>query len=74
MSEFTFPVVIEHDEDGYFAHCPSLQGCHAQGATYEAALANLKDAVQLHIEDRIELGEPIPVRGSISFTTLQVSA
>lgn len=46
MTRYTFPVVIEKDEDGYFAHCPSLQGCYTRGDTYEEALANIRDAIR----------------------------
>ena len=52
MTRYTFPVVIEKDEDGYFAYCPTLQGCYTQGDTYEEALANIRDAIQLHLTDR----------------------
>ena len=56
MSSYRLSVVIEKDEDGYFASCPQLQGCYAQGDVYEEALENIKDAIRLHIEDRIENG------------------
>ncbi len=52
MTRYTFPVVIEKDEDGYFAYCPTLQGCYTQGDTYEEALANIRDAIHLHLMDR----------------------
>ena len=57
MSKFTLPVVLGKDSDGYFAYCPSLQGCYSQGDTYEEALANIEDAMRLHIEDRLSRGE-----------------
>ena len=37
-----------------------LQGCYSQGETYEEAIANIKDAIRLHIEDRLADGEEIP--------------
>jgi predicted RNase H-like HicB family nuclease len=74
MSSLVYPIVIEKDEDGYYAECPALQGCHAQGATYEEAFSNIRDAVHLHIEDRKACGEPIPHPGNVSITTLEVSA
>lgn len=52
MEKYTLPIIIEKDEDGYFAMCPALQGCYSQGDTYEEALENIKDAIQLHIEDQ----------------------
>lgn len=59
MSKFTLPVVIEKDSDGYFAYCPPLQGCYSQGDTYEEALANIKDAMRLYVEDRLAKCESI---------------
>jgi predicted RNase H-like HicB family nuclease len=66
-------VVVEKDADGYFAFCPELQGCYSQEDTYEEALENIKDAIRLHIEDKLESGEDIPFIESISFTSLEVA-
>lgn len=72
MKTYRFSVVIEKDEDGYFAFCPELQGCYTQGDTYEEALENIKDAIRLHIEDRLEADEEIPQPESVSLTSLEV--
>jgi predicted RNase H-like HicB family nuclease len=61
MKNITLPIVIEGDSDGYFVSCPELQGCYSQGDTYEQAVANIKDAIGLHIEDRLANGEEIPI-------------
>ncbi len=53
MRNFNFATVIEKDEDGYYAFSPELQGCASQGETYEEALDNIRDAIRLHVEDRI---------------------
>jgi predicted RNase H-like HicB family nuclease len=53
MRKYLLPIVIEKDKDGYFAMCPALQGCYSQGDTYEEALANIEDAIRLHIADRL---------------------
>ena len=59
-SEYEFTVVVERDEDGVFiAVCPALPGCHTAGDTEGEALALIEDAIRLHIEARLELGEPI---------------
>lgn len=42
--------VIERDEDGFFAYCPDLPGCHSQGDTFEEVLANIREAAQLYVE------------------------
>jgi predicted RNase H-like HicB family nuclease len=59
MRHLTLPVVIEADQDGYFVSCPALQGCYSQGETYEQAVENIKDAIHLHIQDRLAAGEEI---------------
>ncbi|MBI5750333.1 MAG: type II toxin-antitoxin system HicB family antitoxin [Nitrospinae bacterium] len=73
MSAYRFSVVIEKDKDGYFAFCPELQGCYTQGNTYEEVLENIKDAIHLHVEDRLENGEEIPQSESISLTSMEVA-
>jgi predicted RNase H-like HicB family nuclease len=73
MKTYRLSVVIEKDEDGYFAYCPQLQGCYTQGDTYEEALANIQDAIKLHVEDRKAEGEPIPSTDSISVTSGEVT-
>lgn len=73
MSIYKFSVIIEKDSHGYFAFCPELQGCYTQGDTYEEVLENIKDAIHLHIEDRIESGEEIPQAESVSLTLMEVA-
>lgn len=52
MSTQRFTIIIEKDADGYYAYCPQLQGCYAQGENYEEVLANIKDVVKIHVNDR----------------------
>jgi predicted RNase H-like HicB family nuclease len=74
MKKITLPVVIEQDEDGYFTFCPSLQGYYTQADSYEEILENIRDAISLHIEDRLSNGEELPKIGQISLTSVEVSA
>jgi predicted RNase H-like HicB family nuclease len=67
-----WPVIVEKDEDGYFAYCPLLQGCYTQGDTYEKAIDNLRDAIQLHIKDRLADHEPLPSIQALSLTEIEV--
>lgn len=73
MLTYKFSVVIEKDTDGYYAFCPELQGCYTQGDTYEDVSANIKDAIKLHLEDRMVRGEDIPQSDSISLTLMEVT-
>lgn len=52
MKNYNLQVIIEQDEDGVFiAECPALQGCYAQGKTYEEAIENIKDVITMCIEE-----------------------
>jgi len=60
MKNFEFTVVIEKDEGGRFvAICPLLQGCYSEGETIEEAKENIRDAIRLHVVDRLASGDPI---------------
>jgi predicted RNase H-like HicB family nuclease len=70
---YRFSVIIEKDKDGYFAFSPELQGCYSQGDTFEETLENIRDAIRLHVEDRLESGEDVPQPESVSMTSLEVA-
>jgi predicted RNase H-like HicB family nuclease len=74
MKSYRFSVITEKDRDGYFTFCPELPGCYTQGYTYEEALENIKDAIRLHIEDRLQSGEKFPQPESVSLTPLKLAA
>ena len=57
MKQYRLSVVVEKDADGYIAFCPELDGCYSQGETYEELMENIRDAIQLHIQDRLAMGE-----------------
>ena len=73
MKNYRFSVIIEKDEDGYFAKCNELQGCFTQGDTYEEVIENIKDAISLHVEDRLDSNEEIPQSQAISLTLMDVA-
>jgi predicted RNase H-like HicB family nuclease len=60
-------------ENVAYALCPEFQGCYTQGDTYEEVMENIRDAIRLHIEDRIESGEDIPQAESVSLTLMKVA-
>ncbi len=46
------PVIIYEDElGGYWVDCPVLDGCHSQGKTVEDCLKNIREAIDLCLED-----------------------
>ena len=47
-----YPVILEIDEDGYFiVTCPSFRGCHSYGKTIKEAMDNIKEAIELCVEE-----------------------
>ncbi len=55
-----FTVTLDRDEDGvWVVECPSIPGCVTQGETKEKALENIKEAIQLCLEVRLEQGFPL---------------
>ena len=67
MKIYNLKVKIEPSEDGgYFAECPALQGCYTSGETFDIVINNIKEAIRVHIEDRVADGESIPAEINIS--------
>ena len=61
ITTYLYPITIEPCEDGgYFASCPILQGCHAEGETYGEALDAVRDVMIVHISARKANNEPLP--------------
>jgi predicted RNase H-like HicB family nuclease len=45
-------VLILQDEDGNFCvSVPQLKGCHSHGTTRDEALTNIREAIELYLED-----------------------
>ena len=65
--------VIEKDEHGYYAYCPELEGCHTQGDTLEEVMANIKEAIELYLENISEDERSIYLSKEIFTTSLEVN-
>ncbi|MEA5509442.1 type II toxin-antitoxin system HicB family antitoxin [Crocosphaera sp. UHCC 0190] len=47
-----FYVIIERDEDGYYiGEVPQLKGCYTQGETLDELMINIKEVIELCLED-----------------------
>jgi predicted RNase H-like HicB family nuclease len=66
-------VVIEKGPSSWGAHVPDLCGCIAVGETRDEALALVREAIDLHIEDLRQHGGPVPSPSSES-TFVETSA
>lgn len=61
MEPITYTVEMEPLETGGFAvRVPALPGCVTWGTTFENAVAMAREAIELWLEVRQELGQPIP--------------
>ncbi len=59
-------VVIEEGPSSFGAYVPDLPGCIAAAETKAEALAMIREAIELHIEDLRSGGLPIPQPSSVS--------
>ena len=59
---FRYETILSWSEEdqAYIAEVPELPGCMAHGDSYESALANAQEAIQLWLDTAHELGDPIP--------------
>lgn len=52
MAKLRLPIIVEVDEDGYYiASCPVFRGCHSYGETVDEALENIKEVVDMCLEE-----------------------
>lgn len=52
MAKLRLPIIVEVDEDGYYiVSCPVFRGCHSYGETVDEALENIKEVVDMCLEE-----------------------
>jgi predicted RNase H-like HicB family nuclease len=75
--EYSYQInLIPDEEGGYTVVVPLLPGCISYGATIEEATANVREAIELHIENLVAHNEPVsPGNESVQVftTTVHVS-
>ncbi len=64
-----YSVVVEPcEEGGFFASCPIIQGCHAEGETYGEVIDNVTAVIREHLELRKINKEPM---SAINFKSMK---
>lgn len=58
---FQLVVVVERDDDEFYAYCPALRGLHVGGHTIEEAVQNAREAAVGFLEMMIKYNDPIPL-------------
>lgn len=62
MTTRNFKVFLEPEAEygGYVVICPSIPGCYSQGKTASEALSNIREAIEVCLEDMESRGEQLP--------------
>jgi len=60
MTDMRYAVVIERGEESYGAYVPDLPGVMSVGDSEEEAIANVRQAIALHLEGLRQAGDPVP--------------
>ena len=61
MDKYEIIIFWSDEDQAFVADAPELPGCMAHGDTREAALENIKAAMELWLETAKEFDDPIPV-------------
>lgn len=68
-----YAVIYERAESNWAAYVPDLPGCMTTGRTLEETTANIREAIEGHLETMREFGDTIPepasVAGEVEITT-----
>jgi len=60
-----YTILIEQGPKNFSAYAPDFPGCVAAATTEQETLALMKEALEMHIEDMRDRGEPIPQPSSM---------
>lgn len=70
-----YTVILEREPDGGFvAIVPALPGCVTQGDTRDEAVANVREAIEVYIEDCLAAGDPVPTEIGKEYIEVKVPA
>ena len=69
-----YTVVLEQESDGgYVVSVPALPGCISQGETRAETLANIREAIELYLEDCRDAGDPVPIEAGREFVEIEAA-
>ena len=69
-----YTVIFEQEQDGgYVASVPALPGCVSQGDTRAEALSNIREAIQLYVDDCRDAGDPIPTEAGKEIVEIEAA-
>jgi predicted RNase H-like HicB family nuclease len=66
------PILVEQDEDNvYIVSCPVFKGCHSYGKTIDEALLNIKEVIDMCMDEEKE--KVSGINRFVGFREMQVS-
>ena len=69
-----YTVILELESDGgCVVSVPALPGCVSQGDSRAEALSNIREAIELYIEDCRDAGDPIPTEVGKEFVEVEAA-
>jgi predicted RNase H-like HicB family nuclease len=69
-----YTVILEQEVDGgYVVSVPALPGCVSHGDSRAEALSNVREAIELYIEDCRDAGDPIPTEVGEEFVEVEAA-
>ena len=70
----SYTVILEQEADGGFvASVPALPGCVTQGDSREEVLSNIREAIELYIEDCRDAGDPVPQESGREYVEVEIA-
>lgn len=67
-----YPIIVEQDSDGVFiVGCPLFEGCRSYGHTVDEALDNIKEAIELCIEEKRD--KQLPINTFVGIRDIEVA-
>ncbi len=61
-----YAVILEKAANNWAAYVPDLPGCVTTGKTRDETKRNIREAIELHLEAMVEVGEPVPEPSSFA--------
>ncbi|MCK9399790.1 MAG: type II toxin-antitoxin system HicB family antitoxin [Bacteroidales bacterium] len=66
------PILVEQDEDNvYIVSCPVFKGCHSYGKTIDEALANIREVIDMCIDE--EKDKISDINRFVGFREMEIS-
>jgi len=70
MDKLHLPIIVEIDEDGYYiVSCPLFKGCHSYGETIDEAMANIREVIEMCLEET----KPEELNKFVGFREMEVT-